>query len=100
EPEGLEMFRGRHDRLVRLAENPTVRERERPGREIVDGRYPLRQLRQDEPPDIPQLVREVSPGGERRLEVVRVEDHVGAERAARDRSEEHTSELQSPVVIS
>src|SRR5437867_928896 len=52
--------------------------------ELIDRLHPLRQLRQDEAPDVPQLVREVAARRERGFEVVRVEDDVGAERAAAD----------------
>src|SRR2546429_2100748 len=50
-----------------LAEDPAVRQRQRRRVEVVDGGDPLRQLRQDEPPDIPQFVREVASRCERRV---------------------------------
>ena len=50
---------------------------ERPGRAVEVG--------QDEAAGVPELVGEVAPGRERGLEVVGIEDHVGAHRHARDR---------------
>src|SRR5207237_6813370 len=83
ELELLQMRRRGLDGVVCPHQNPAIGQRKAGEVELVDRAYPLRELRENEPPDVPQFVREVAHGGERGVEVIPVEDHVGAERAAR-----------------
>ena len=75
----LERSRGVADHRLRAGQDPAIGEGEQPAIDRLDAGDVLRQLAENELPDVPELVREVAPRRERRLEIVGVDLHVGAQ---------------------